>query len=165
MNGLPLGYVSLALLLAAFLLIGAEIYIPGGILGTLGAVCLVAAVVLGFRMGPTAGWASVGLVAVMAGFGLYFWLRVFPRSRAGRKLTLELDGRDFKSARPEMEAMVGREGVAQSGLRPSGVATMDGRRVDVVADHGLWLDAGTPVRVTRVSGGRLYVEPAGTGSS
>lgn len=159
MNDLPHLPLYLALLAAAFLLIGAEIYVPGGVLGTLGAICLIAAVVLGFRMGPVAGWSGIGLVLALSVFGIFFWLRVFPRTPAGRRLTLELDGRTFRTDKPEFEALANREGVAQSALRPSGVARIDGRRVDVIADHGVWIDEGTPVRVSRISGSRLYVEP------
>ncbi|MDZ4198699.1 MAG: NfeD family protein [Kiritimatiellia bacterium] len=169
MSEISLLQVTLTLLVAAFLLIGAEIYVPGGILGTLGALCLIAAVILGFRMSPTRGWMVAGAALGLTAFGLFFWLRVFPRSSAGRRLTLELDGRNFKTGKPEWEALLGREGIAQSDLRPSGVALLDGRRIDVLSENGLWIAEGARVRVARVSGSRVYVEaltpPSGESAS
>jgi membrane-bound serine protease (ClpP class) len=44
-------------------------------------------------------------------------------------------------------------------LRPAGVATIGGRRVDVLTE-GEFVNAGTPVRVTRVEGARIFVQPA-----
>jgi membrane-bound serine protease (ClpP class) len=43
-------------------------------------------------------------------------------------------------------------------LRPAGVASIDGRRIDVLTS-GEFINAGTPVRVTRVEGARIFVEP------
>ena len=52
----------------------------------------------------------------------------------------------------------GMTGVAASFLRPAGVAQIDGKRVDVLTE-GEFIAAGTPVRVTRVEGARMFVEP------
>jgi membrane-bound serine protease (ClpP class) len=51
----------------------------------------------------------------------------------------------------------GRSGVALSPLRPAGIAEVDGVRVDVVSD-GDFIDAGTPIEVTRVQGNRVIVQ-------
>jgi membrane-bound serine protease (ClpP class) len=41
-------------------------------------------------------------------------------------------------------------------LRPAGIATIDGARVDVVSD-GAFIEAGAAVVVTRVDGNRIVV--------
>jgi len=56
-------------------------------------------------------------------------------------------------------ALLGRQGVALSDLRPAGVARIDGHRIDVVTD-GEWLAAGDPVTVIRDEGYRRVVERA-----
>jgi hypothetical protein len=55
-------------------------------------------------------------------------------------------------------ARVGEEGVAITTLRPSGTAEFGERLVDVVSEIGM-IDQGTRVRVTKVSGNRVAVEP------
>ena len=55
--------------------------------------------------------------------------------------------------------MLGAEGVAETELRPSGIARLNGRRSDVVAD-GEFIPQGTRVRVIEVSGNRIVVVPA-----
>lgn len=149
----------ITLMAAAFLLIGAEIYVPGGILGSLGAVSLVAAVVLGFRLSPTMGWVSLAGILLLSILGVIFWFIFFPRSTAGKRLTLTTDGADFKIDLPQYAALQDQKGVTRSALRPSGTAEFEGRRHDVTAEHGLWIDINTPVRVTRVSGSRIEVAP------
>lgn len=50
----------------------------------------------------------------------------------------------------------GKEGVAESVLRPSGMALIDGERVDVLAD-GQFIEPGTKIRVLLVEGTRVVV--------
>jgi membrane-bound serine protease (ClpP class) len=47
-------------------------------------------------------------------------------------------------------------GTAVTQLRPSGVATINGQRVDVVTEGGL-IERGTPVKVVAVEGSRIVV--------
>ena len=56
-------------------------------------------------------------------------------------------------------ALVGREGVALSDLRPAGVARIDDLRIDVVT-QGEWLSAGDPVVVVSDEGYRRVVRLA-----
>ncbi len=157
--------LMIVLMLTGVILLGAEIYVPGGVLGTFGALSLIASVVVGFSIGPLAGWTGLGGIILLGVIGAYFWMQVFPRSTAGKRLTLDYDGSTFTTRSTQSEGYLGRVGVAQTELRPSGLATFDGRRVDVIAEHGEWLAAGTHVRVIRVSGSRIYVEADETANS
>ena len=147
-----------ALLLAGLLLVGIEIFIPGGIVGALGGLCLVSAIVLGFFLfDPPYNLISAAGILVASLAGLYIWATFVPRTRAGRTLTLERDGSDFRLADKDPDVLMGKEGTAQSTLRPSGVAVIDGRRRDVVAEDGMWIDAGQRIRVVSARGARIIV--------
>jgi len=147
------------LLLGGLFLIGAEIYVPGGVLGMLGAASLLAAIVIAFLVFPAqvAFLVAVGII-VLLGICIFLWIRFFPRTAVGRSLTLARTGRNFHSAREDLPRLVGLQGVALPNLRPSGVARIDGRRYDVVAE-GAWVRKGTPVKVIDVSGNRILVRP------
>lgn len=150
--------VYIALLVCGTLLLGAEIYVPGGILGVLGGFALVAAAVIGFQFGGLGGWISVAGILLLAAFVVYLWIRIFPRTGAGRRLTLARDGREFKLDDAEARAAIGREGVALSPLRPAGIGEIGGRRCDVIT-RGVFLEAGRRFRVVGVEGARRIVEP------
>jgi membrane-bound serine protease (ClpP class) len=158
MSELSLVSVYVTLLVAAFILIGAEVYVPGGVLGAFGVACLAAAVVIGFLQGPAAGWTGLVLVLALAIAGGFFWLKVFPGSRAGQRLSLGREGTDVRVSGPAADLAAGQTGVALSALRPAGIARIGGHRVDVLAENGVWIEAGSAVRVTRVVSGRPYVE-------
>lgn len=83
------------------------------------------------------------------------WVRWFG---GGEELVLDGAGRfatDDFHGRPAY--LAGRRGVAVSNLRPSGVAEIDGERVDVVTGGG-YIPAGEPVEVVRDDGYRRVVE-------
>jgi len=144
------------LLIAGLVLIGAEIFVPGGILGIAGAVALLGAVITGFFVFPQyGGWVALG-VLFLAGLAIYLWVRFFPSSGVGKRMTVLGDLRESKGTDARLKDLLGKEGAALSGLRPSGFAEIDGRRVDVIT-RGEMLDKGTPLRVIQVESNRVVV--------
>jgi membrane-bound serine protease (ClpP class) len=145
------------LIVAGLFLIGVEIFLPGGIIGFIGGTCLLAAIVVGFvAFGMQAGILIALLVIILAGVCLVVWIKFFPKTRMGLSLTLSDNGKTFKSASTEFMDLLNKEGVVLSTLRPAGIAMVDGKRVDVVAD-GSWIESGKPIKVTRVEGVRILV--------
>jgi len=145
------------LLVLGYVLLLLEIVVPGGILGVLGAACVLFGCYQAFQHGT--GWGT-GAVALSVAVGATtVWL--FFRSRAGRKLVLDgqLHRREgWTSSEKDLDALLGQEGIALSALRPAGVAQLGERRIDVVSDSE-FLDAGVRVRVVEVEGRRVMVEP------
>ncbi len=149
--------IFLILLGAGLMLVGAEVFIPGGVLGTLGGIALLIAIGIAFGHSLTAGiYAAVG-VMILLGIVIVLWIRFFPRTRIGRRMTVSNDLSASKAAEPSLAALTGKAGRTTSVLRPSGFADIEGRRVDVIT-NGEMLDVGTPIRVLRVEGNRVIVE-------
>jgi membrane-bound serine protease (ClpP class) len=57
-------------------------------------------------------------------------------------------------------SLVGRAGVAETALRPTGKALVDGRRLDVVSE-GDFIERGSPLEVVEVAGARIVVKRKG----
>jgi membrane-bound serine protease (ClpP class) len=148
------------LLLAGFVLIGTEIFIPGGILGILGSISWIAAAVIGLRSFP-APWNLLSAIALLFVGILTFivWIKYFPKSRVGKSLSLTESTVSYKAHEDTAEFPVGTRGEAVSTLRPSGIARFAGRRIDVVAD-GEWIEAGQPVKISSTSDGHISVVKA-----
>lgn len=151
--------IYLTLLFAGFVLIGMEIFIPGGILGIFGSIAWISAAVIGFRNFPEPWNMVSGLVLLLFGMLTFVvWIRYFPKSRIGKGLSLGESTADCK-AHQRHGVSVGDTGEAVSTLRPSGIAKVNGKRVGVVAD-GEWIEAGQPVKVSSTSGGHISVVKA-----
>ena len=145
-----------ALMALGLLLVVSEIFVPGGVLGTIGVLFMLGAVGLCYLATRDVGLASllflfsiaVSVTILIIGF------KVLPRTPVGRQLFLS--GAQQRSSEtvgdiPTAEELVGKEGTAESVLRPSGTAMIEGRRLDVISD-GEYIVPGAKVRVVEVDG-------------
>lgn len=140
-----------ALVLIGLILVVLETFLPGMVLGIAGVVCLVAAVVIGFRdFGP-----STGVNVLMAvGLGLcgcfVFYAQVFPSTPIAKALISQRVLRN-----PDMQdELLHARGTTLSALRPSGMAMINGKRFDVVSEGG-FIEPNTPIEVIDVDGARI----------
>ncbi len=151
----------IALALAGMIGILFELHVvPGhGFAGFLGTAALVAAVVLSF------GYAflfvaaqSISIAIVLTAIAFWLTTRMLPENAFLRRLTFAAaQGPDYVAAEDHRD-LLGALGVASSYLRPAGVGSFDGRRVDVLTE-GDFVPAGEPIEVSRVEGARIFVRP------
>jgi membrane-bound serine protease (ClpP class) len=150
----------IALAIAGVLGILFELHVvPGhGIAGGFGVIALAAAIVLSFGIGIFFGAVqsiSIAIVLTVALFAIF--TRYVPESAFFDKIVFTgTQGADYVSSR-DFRDLVGHAGFATSFLRPAGVASIDGRRVDVLT-AGDFVPAGSPIIVTRVEGARIFVD-------
>ncbi|NCC51688.1 MAG: hypothetical protein EOM20_10780 [Spartobacteria bacterium] len=144
------------LLLSGIILIAAEIFIPGGVLGFIGVLALVGAIIMSFAIfGAQYGvFIAVGIVLLLV-LSLFLWVKYFPKSPLGKAMTLSQD-MSAKPRKNDKKTLLGKKGRSQSTLRPAGIAIIDGKRVDVVAESA-WIDHDKPVRVIHVEGNIVTV--------
>ena len=83
---------------------------------------------------------------------------LFRKKVLGHKIPKNPDPLELPEAKKEKDSLVGREGVTQTPLRPSGIVLIGGERKSVVTE-GEFLDAGKTVRIIHVNGSRIVVEP------
>ncbi len=146
----------ITLLSCGLFLIGVEIFIPGGVVGALGAAALIGAAVMGFMIFPPAlGWLSLALILFLTGLAAFVWMKFFPGSPVGKALSLNQN--ISKKDQDDSPWKPGMKGTALSTLRPAGKALIEGNRADVIADDGTWIEQNAAIEVIKVSGNRIYV--------
>ncbi len=146
----------ITLLISGLFLIGVEIFIPGGVVGALGAAALFGAAVIGFSVFPPAlGWLSLAMILLLTGLAVFIWMKFFPSSPVGRMLSLNQN--ISKKDQDESLWKPGMQGTALSTLRPAGKAMINGTRTDVLADDGTWIEQNVSIEIVKVSGNRIYV--------
>jgi membrane-bound serine protease (ClpP class) len=134
--------------------------VPGhGAPGVLGGAVLLLSILLAFGTPMIfTAMQTVATAIVVTIVLFYLATRIFPENAWIAKLTFAgAQGADYVTS-TDFTALSGKSGVAATYLRPSGVALIDGQRVDVLT-QGEFIHEGTPVRVTRVEGARIFVEP------
>ncbi len=144
----------ITLLIVGAILMLLETLLPGLVTGIIGLLCLVAAVILGYQeFGSQTGNQILSGVVVGLVLGVMGWLKVFPESRLANRYVSRSAVGELGVDRPELLHGVG---VALSGLRPSGTASINGERVDVVSE-GAFIEQGAAIRVVVVEGVRIVV--------
>jgi membrane-bound serine protease (ClpP class) len=153
----------IALLVAGFLLIILEIFLPGGVIGTVGVLLLLAGSVLCFHMyGAAVGTTVLVGSLVAATLIIYLGYKMIRRSRMSKNIFLESaesTEAGFSASDQELKGLVGAVGVAESDLRPAGIADFSDHRVSVVTE-GDYIHAGERIRVVEVESNRVVVERA-----
>ncbi len=135
--------------------------VPGhGLPGILGGGALLIAIFLAF--GTPFFFVAIETVAtavVLTVIAFSLVVRAVPQNAWAHRLALAAaQGPDYVTS-ADYRGLRGRTGTAVSYLRPAGIASIDGHRVDVLTE-GEFIAQGTPVRVVRVEGSRIFVESA-----
>ena len=122
--------VTLILVGAALLLL--ETVLPGMIAGIVGFACLVAGVVMAY-LNFDGRTANLVLLTVVVGViaGALVWFKFFPDSRFAKIFISERTVGDIGTEKPELLDQTGK---ALTPLRPSGMAVINGKRIDVVTE-------------------------------
>lgn len=146
------------LLGAGVILIALEIVVPGGILGAVGFVSLIA----GFFFFLGGGWDAFcivgGTVAVLAVIcALLFWF--LPSSSSWNPFVLRDKQKNSEgyTGAGDYSAYLGKRGKVIAPLRPAGTAVIDGERVDVVS-FGDYIDKDSEIEVIKIEGSKLLVK-------
>ena len=152
------GMETIVLLALGIVLIVAEFFVAGGILGLLGVGAIIGALFMaGFDVGQMALSISIAfVVAIIAAVVLFKWVGMerglFKHIILRGSTTTELG---YVSTVNRLE-LIGLEGVAITPLRPAGTAEFDQERLDVVSE-GVFLEKDTPIKIVKVEGSRIVV--------
>ena len=144
----------ITLLVLGTVLLFLETLLPGMVAGIIGFICLMTAVVIGYSdYGYQTGTLILAGVLVGLLIGVWAWLKFFPESRVAKRFISKGAVGDLGVEKPEL---LNGTGTALTQLRPSGVATINGQRLDVVTEGGL-IERGTAVKVVAIEGSRIVV--------
>jgi membrane-bound ClpP family serine protease len=155
--------LPILLVFVGLLLIVAEVYlVPGfNVVGIIGFLLIVFAVGYSFMEGGFAGGFLLLIGSVVAGGGAFYLLW---QSGAWDRFVLASTLRsDEEFAERDSDARaryLGKTGAAVTPLRPTGIAEIDGERIEVVTE-GEFIAAGSQVRVVAMDRRRYFVRLAG----
>ena len=149
----------LLLFIGGLALIGLEMFVPGGIVGTVGIITVVYAII--YVNKSTYYIAFILVVSLILAVILYYVNRnvlhkkliFLDRLVLNDSISTE-DGYVASESRVEL---VGQILKAYTDLRPAGVAILDNEKLDVVTD-GDFIEKGNDIEVIRVEGMRIVVK-------
>ncbi|MFP7477828.1 NfeD family protein [Terribacillus saccharophilus] len=149
-------HTDILLLTAAIILLVLEIFVPGGIMGILGMIGLLWAL---FRMAvdSTDMMISVSIAFVVTILAVVYVIRIvgFEKGMFKPMILQETLNQDTP---PSLTVLIGKQGVAKTPMRPSGVAEIEGKAMDVITE-GRYVAKGSVIVVIRTEGTKIIVSP------
>lgn len=152
------GMESILLLVAGIILIVIEFFVPGGILGALGAGAIIGSLLMAGYSVPhmLISVAIAILVAIVAAVFLYRRLGagkgIFSKIILSDRTTTDLGYVTID----DRQHLIGLEGVALTPLRPAGTVLVGDERIDVVSE-GDFIAKDESIRIVFVEGMRVVV--------
>jgi membrane-bound serine protease (ClpP class) len=157
---------ALAIALTVLLVIGSLVFVffeiitpTFGPLAALGVASAVGAVAVAATVSRTAAVVlAIGLVVALPAYVILL-VKLMPRLPLAKGLFLQKVPDATGAASPDaatLESLVGKEGLAETLLRPSGAVRVGGRRIIARAESGL-IPKGSAVRIVSASGTDVIV--------
>ena len=149
----------LLIFIGGIALIGLEMFIPGGIVGTVGVITLVYAII--YVNKSTYYIAFILIISLILAVILYYVNRnVFHKKLMFLDRLVLNDSISTKDGYVASESrleLLGQKLIAYTDLRPAGVAVLENEKLDVVTD-GDFVEKGNKIEVIRVEGMRIVVK-------
>lgn len=157
----PIAIPTLICLAVGMIMLIIELFTPGfGISGIVGIICLATSILLQYAWGNTrVATYLLAIVLLIILLAVLWFVRSFQRGRLSRSFLVLNESIDSAST-PDVSAakseLIGKAGVTLTPLRPSGIAFINGKRLDVMAT-GTFIDADTPVEIVNAEGMHILV--------
>ena len=150
--------IGIILLIAGFILVGIEMVLPGfSAPGISGIICLIAGI---FVLSDSVMEAAIITIAVLAVLGVLMVVILGMISKGKLKTPIVLEEEQKRTdgylSSSDLEYLLGKKGIAETDLRPAGVARIDDIKFDVMSD-GNYIVRGSMLEIIRVEGSKLVV--------
>ncbi|APT48000.1 nodulation protein NfeD [Bacillus safensis] len=152
------GYETLFLFLAGIALIILELFLPGGIVGVIGLICVVVSLFL--AAGSFTEMAiSILIATAVSIIAVILLTKVLGKRMKFFKKFILTDSTNKESgyvSNKTREDLVGQIAVTATALRPSGTIVLGDERIDVVSE-GAFIDKDEQVKIVKAEGSRIVV--------
>lgn len=152
---------GIVLTVIGMVLVMVEIVVPGfGAAGISGGIALFVGVMLGCAGNITYAMFSILIIVALL---IIFAVVIFRSALKGKisrspvVLNTSIDSGSTELFDDDMQSLVGLKGKTVTALRPSGIAVIDGRRLDVVS-LAEFIEKGEDIVVDRVEGVKILVK-------
>jgi membrane-bound serine protease (ClpP class) len=150
--------VIIGFVLAALVLVFFEVILPGGILGGLGALCILVATWFGFDTYGLLGGVGVLLGALLAvGILVFVEFKLLARTPLGQCFFLKTAVDGHTRAAPAADSIIGKQGAAVTRLSPSGMVEIDGQQFEAYSQDG-YIERGHKVAVVSKDNFKLTIK-------
>ena len=147
-------------LLGGVSLVVLEVFLPGfGLPGISGCILLTISIALTFIYhGSTAGLIILLAALALCAVSLTISLKSASKGKLSKSSLILSNEENNGIETADTSALLGKEGITLTVLRPAGMAEFDGVKTNVVSD-GEFIGKSAKVTITQIEGARIVVKP------
>lgn len=158
----PLAVPCILCFLFGIVMFIVEMFTPGfGVAGGLGIASFAAIIVMQFLANSvTAALIVSAVLVLLLAVIILLFIRSFQKGALSRSRivnTTAVEGESSPVAKEKNMSLIGKTGTAVTALRPTGIAEIDGMRMNV-STYGNFIDPGKEVVVAAVEGLNVFVK-------
>jgi membrane-bound serine protease (ClpP class) len=150
--------VIIGLIIAALVLVFFEVILPGGILGVMGALCIIlASWIAGAQFG--AGIAMLTFVGSVLAIAVLIFIefKLLAKTSLGHGFFLRSTVSGHSNVAPAEASIIGEEGLTLTRLNPSGKVAIHGQSYEAYSQDG-YLEADQPISVVSQDNFKLIIK-------
>lgn len=145
------------LFMAGIILIAAEVFLPGGILGVIGGAAMVGGIVAAHaEFGSFGAAISSSIAFVLVIFALFFEFKILPKTKVGKRLFLQKSVKGVAHYSKAGDDAVGQIGETVTALGPTGFVMLNGVKLEAASKSG-FIEKNEKVKVTSKDNFRIIV--------
>ena len=139
------------------ILLAAEVFVPGGVLGIIGGLAMAAGCGVAFaKLGVAGGSVATVAASLLLGLTVYIELILLPKTRLGKSMIVQTSVDGTSQPPVATAAIIGQSAEAETALMPTGFVLVEGRRYEAFCPAG-HVAKGAALRVTGLDNFRLIV--------
>lgn len=151
--------IGIILMIVGFILVGIEMVLPGFSFPGLGGIaCLVISIFLTSKTVEQGIVLTIIIIALL-GVMLAIILWLLSKGKISRSIVLTEEQNKEKGyiSSNDLNYLLGKQGIAHTDLRPSGIGDFDSVTFDVISECN-YIAKGTPIIIKEVKGSKLIVK-------
>ena len=138
-----------------------ELFLPGfGVSGIMGILCLASVIVIQFITAtPTAAYIVFAVLMAVLILMIVLFMRSMKKGilfRSPIVLKEKIEAEAVTPSSVDIDSLIGKQGIAATPLRPSGIVIIDGKRYSVET-QAVFVDKDATVTVVSIEGSRIIV--------
>lgn len=149
--------VIILLFLVGVVLIGSEVFLPGGIIGAIGGAMMIGGIVVSYtEFGAFGAFVATIVAITLVVLALFFEFKVLPKTPMGKRLFMSGSIKASTKYSRAGDDVVGQTGRTLTALGPTGFVFLDGKKLEAASRSG-FIEKNEEVKVTGKDNFRIIV--------
>ena len=145
------------LFVAGVVLIGSEVFLPGGILGAIGGALMIGGIAVSYtEFGAFGAFIATILAITLVVLALFFEFKILPKTPMGKQLFMSGSIEDSTTYSKAGDDVVGQTGRTVTALGPTGFVLLGGKKLEAASKSG-FIEKNEKVKVTGKDNFRITV--------